>query len=151
MKEINEKHVVSIVNQNWNTAMWANKMVEDVIIANLPFRVCLFGRSTLLLPELNMSINVPDKLIARIRNSADIKYNRSKLNVNKDKIMGLVNHPENKDLDKKIKKNTGNHAIKSKLKIAELQYKNLIRLTEKLTGLTEHEINKMLNKNIKFE
>ena len=151
MKEINEKHIVSIVNQNWNTAMWANKMVEDVIISNLPFRVCLFGRSTLLLPELNMSINVPDKLIARIRNSADIKYNRSKLNVNKDKIMGLVNHPENKDLDKKIKKNIGNHVIKSKLKIAELQYKNLIRLTEKLTGLTEYEINKMLNKNIKFE
>lgn len=151
MKEINEKHVVSIVNQNWNTAMWANKMVEDVIISNLPFRVCLFGNSTLLLPELNMSINVPDKLIARIRNSADIKYNRSKLNVDKDKIMGLVNHPENKDLDKKIKKNIGNHVIKSKLKIAELQYKNLIRLTEKLTGLTEYEINKMLNKNIKFE
>ena len=151
MKEINEKYVVSIVNQNWNTAMWANKMVEDVIIANLPFRVCLFGCSTLLLPELNMSINVPDKLIARIRNSADIKYNRSKLNLNKDKTMGLVNHPENKDLNKKIKKNTGNHAIKSKLKRAELQYKNLIKLTEKLTGLTEHEINKMLNKNIKFE
>ena len=83
MKEINEKYVVSIVNQNWNTAMWANKMVKDVIIANLPFRVCLFGNSTLLLPELNMSINVPDKLIARIRNSADIKYNRSKLNVNR--------------------------------------------------------------------
>ena len=84
MKEINEKHIVSIINQNWNTAMWANKMVEAVIIANLPFSVCLFGHSTLLLPELNMFINVPDKLIARIRNSADIKYNRSKLNVDKD-------------------------------------------------------------------
>lgn len=71
--------------------------------------------------------------------------------LNRKRFMKLVNHPENKDLDKKIKKNIGNHAIKSKLKRVELQYKNLIKLTEKLTGLTEYEINKMLNKNIKFE